>query len=113
MFSVEDAINALDGHAVLTVEGAKEICQTLGVPFDETLIFSWETSRQALDDYGFFPYTEGKGSGVDALRLSYTIVQQLGIQPAPGNAFSGKGFQARANREAIREKLTWENNTSS
>ncbi len=102
--SVRDAIEYLDGHTLLSVDGARMACQALGVELDEKLIIVWETAQEAWDKWGFHA-TISPGRGVDGLRLSYHVASALEIDP-PGHAYTGVGFQSQANRRAIRQKLS-------
>ncbi len=99
--SVEDVLEVLaDGHVIIGVKQAERICSVLGTSFDPLLTMAWENAEQARQKYGFFLVREGAGTGVDVLDLSYSVAKRLGLG-APGSAFTGKGFQARANSEAI------------
>jgi hypothetical protein len=89
-----------DGHSVASVEVAKEVCEVFHVSFSEDLIISWQSQQQAFECYGFFPFEDGPGEGVECLSLSYHVAKSLGLG-APGSAFSGRGYQARANAQAI------------
>ena len=102
---IRDAIERLDGHTIMTVKSAKDICQLLDIPFDDKLVMSWKDRQDAWDTYGFVATEQGPGSGVDGLDLSYYIAEQLGLG-RPGSGFTGKGFQSRANQQAIRQKLS-------
>lgn len=95
---------ALEGHQVLSVEYAQTICQWLAIPFDEQLVISWNSKQQAWREYGFVAVKE-TGSCVFGLDLSYYVCAKLGIDPAPGAHFTGKGFQTQANFSAIKKKL--------
>ncbi len=103
--TVCDAVELLgDGHSVYLVAVARRICQVVGVAFEESLVFSWQSRQDAFERYGFFAHVDGPGSGVNALALSYHVACRLGLG-APGKVFTGRGYQARANAEAVREKL--------
>jgi hypothetical protein len=65
---------------------------------------SWESQQQAFDRYGFVPYEDAPDQGVGTLDLSYHVTRSLGLG-APGKKFSGRGFQAQANRKAVVELL--------
>ena len=91
-----------DGHSVLSEEGARQVCGVFGVSFPDTLVMWWEDVEGAYDRYGFVPVEDGPGSGVACLDLSYHVASALGLG-APGSAYSGRGFQARANSRAIAE----------
>ncbi len=100
-FSVEDALEILaDGHIIISVEQAERICSVLHTSFDLLLTMTWESAEQAQQKYRFFTRRDGAGTGVDVLDLSYSVAKRLGLG-APGSAFTGKGFQAQANSEAI------------
>src|SRR5215471_9958021 len=101
-----DALTALEGHNILSEQGAQEVCEALGVKLPGGLIMRWNGVKEAYERYGFFATSEGPCSGVDSLELSYAIVEQLGIDPAPGRAYVGKGFQAKANMRAIAQLLS-------
>jgi len=103
--SVRDGIDMIDGHTFLTVEGAREVCATLDINFDEALVISWQTTQEAWETYGFMP-TTCPGSGVDGLRLSYHVAHEIGIEEPPGRAYIGTGKQGQANKQAIRQKLS-------
>lgn len=103
--TVLEAVDSLNGHAILSADGARRVCLTLGIELDETLVMSWQTVQEAYDKYGFFA-TKEAGDGVDGLRLSYHVAKALGIQDPPGRNFTGKGFQSRANQQAIRQRLS-------
>lgn len=97
----EEAIAALNGHAVLSEAAARTVCATLGVPMPaEEDLFSWTSQRDAWLRYGFVTTQDAGGTGIDGLALSYHVCRGLGIA-APGSAYTGKEYQARANREAI------------
>jgi hypothetical protein len=98
---LREALEVLaDGHAVLSEEEAREVCMVLGVPFPEGLVMQWQSTEDALSRYGFVPFEDAPGRGVWSLRLSYHVARRLGLE-APGNAYMGRGRQARANATAI------------
>jgi hypothetical protein len=109
--TVEDALALVgNGYLVLPVEIAQSVCTLLGVSSDATglPIVSWKDGDEAWNTYGLAG-REGPGEGVESVMLSYYVVAQLGISPAPGSAFSEQrlsaGKQAEANMAAIREAL--------
>jgi hypothetical protein len=105
---VQEALEYLaDGHAILHVDTAKEVCQAIGVPFSDECILTWNSRRDASQRYQFVSIEDGPGTGVGSLELSYYVTKQLGLG-APGTAFTGKGFQAQANSRAIAQKLKQE-----
>jgi hypothetical protein len=93
-----------DGHTVLRREVAREICEVVGVSFDEELVMRWESREEAQEVFGFLAVGAGSGAGVDSLDLSYHIARELGLG-APGAVFLGRGRQAELNLRAIREEL--------
>lgn len=102
---VIEALECLaDGHAVLSEETARQVCEAFQVPFPERRVIRWRDAGEALYRYGFLPYEDGAGSGVTSLGLSYDVAAALGID-APGKGYIGKGSQARANAQAIRQRL--------
>lgn len=103
MMNQHQVLERLDGHVMLSPETAREVCAVLDVPFPEEFILSWQTTQEAWERYGFVA-TIAPGQGVDGLALSYHVCSQLGIDP-PGRHFVGKGFQSKANGDAIKKRL--------
>ena len=100
-----DALEVLaNGHGVISEEAGRALCEVVGVPFPEKKVFAWQGRRDAAEKYGFYPYEDGPGRGVNTLDLSYHVAQALGLG-APGVAYSGRGYQARANAAAIAKLL--------
>lgn len=99
-----EALEALEGHNILSKQSAIEICQVLEVTLPESLILHWNTAHEAYTRYGIFT-ADKPNEGVDSLELSYSIAEQLGIE-APGHKYSGVGFQTKANRQAIAQYLS-------
>lgn len=94
-----------DGHTIITPSCAREVCSALGVPFDEHLVRR-RYSDTSGDPKGLTMKAGMEGSeGVYTLHLSYHVVKELGIEPAPGADFIGRGFQAQANAGAVARKL--------
>lgn len=89
-----------EGHAVIAVEQARAIADALGVTLDESLIQRWGGAEDAYKSHGVFATQGGPGSGVGMLELGYSLCSLLGVYPA-GRAYSGRGFQARANVESL------------
>jgi hypothetical protein len=94
-----------DGHSVLTEEAARAVCGVLGVAYPTELVISWQGAADAFGRYGFLPYDDVPGSGVEGLDLSYHVARSLGLG-APGSGFTGRGFQAQANARAIEAHIT-------
>jgi hypothetical protein len=102
---MDEALACLeDGHSVLSEVAAREVCRVLGVSFPEQDVMEWAGQADAFRRYGFLPYEDTPGTGIDNLELSYHVVAALGLG-SPGSAFGGRGFQARANVWAIRKRL--------
>ncbi len=93
-----------DGHSVLSEEETRQVCEVFNLPFPGDLVMRWESEQDAYDRYGFLPFEDAPGSGVGTLDLSYHVARKLGLG-APGSAYSGRGFQARANSWAIADLL--------
>ena len=100
--SVKEAIEILsiNGHGILTVDAAKQICISIEVPFDQKLIIRWKSQEDAFKRFGFFANLQGPDIGVDCLRLLYYITDKLG-SGHPGSKFIGRGYQADENIRVI------------
>lgn len=103
--ALADAFDVLrNGHGIIAPESARAICAAFpNVALDERLILTWADEQECMSRYGIFPRQVGPGRGVGVLELGYSILEQLQIE-APGRMYSGKGFQAKANVEAL---ATW------
>ena len=102
---IKEALECLsDGHTIWTIEGAKEICAAVGVPFKEHLI-----RRHKSDSPGTFkgltmnPECEN-AEGVNALTLSQYVATCLDVKKNAGDFF-GRGSQARAYARVIEQAL--------
>lgn len=96
-----------DGHGMISVETAKEVCAFFGVKFEDWLVMRWSGQKDANpgnDPKGLFLYEDKPGEGVPTLRLSRLVVEGLGGQV--GN-FLGRGFEARDNARQIKEAKGW------
>jgi len=109
--TVEDALAIVgNGYLVLPLEVARRVCTLLGVSPDKPgpPIVSWRNGDEAWKKCGLAG-REGPGQGVESVPLSYYVLSQLGISPAPGSAFGEQrlaaGKQAEANMAAIRKAL--------
>jgi hypothetical protein len=100
----EEAISCLaDGHSLWTVETAKEICEAIDVPFDNKLISHYEGQKDANphnDPKGLWLHADKPLDGVNALYLSDYVTDYLKLEV---QSYIGRGFQAQANAEAIRQ----------
>ena len=95
-----------NGHAIISPEGAEEVCKALGVPFDRAkLVQRWKSDASPSNYKGL---TMAKGyensEGVYTLTLSYYVAGVLGLGE-PGASMMGRGSQARLNAEAVANKL--------
>lgn len=99
-YTVEEVLECLDGHTILTEQAAQDMCDALIVPFAPGLVMHWHDAVEAQEKYGV--HGAKYNSGVDSLELSYHICEMLHID-APGRHYTGKGFQAQANQKALRE----------
>ena len=100
--TIQEAIESLSGHAILAVESARAICQALSVPFDEKLVLRWSSPEEAYTTFSILTTKEGQGEGVDGLDLSYACCRHLELG-RPGYRYTGREFQARANRDALKQ----------
>lgn len=105
--ALEDLSN---GHAIITIKGAEHICAFLGQTLDPKIALSWQSAEEAAEKYGIFPIPV-PGGGVGLLELGYSLCYALSIDP-PGRNFSGKGFQAKANAQALRDYFTQKNDVN-
>lgn len=94
-----------DGHAIITVECAQEVCNALRVPFDRAkLVRRWKSDRPGTLKGLTMSLGRENSEGVYSLTLSYHVAAALGLGE-PGSAFTGRGSQAQANSEAVAVKL--------
>lgn len=103
--NLKDALEILsDGHTIISVKQAREVCKFVKVPFSEILIQKYKS-----DPSGTFkgltmrPEYENT-DGVYTLSLSHYVAKQLGVNKKAGS-YLGRGFQAQAYAEEIRKKL--------
>ena len=103
----DEALEILaDGHSVITVEAARDVCVAVGVDFDAECR-AWLVKRWHSDPPGtvkgltMHPGQEGQ-EGVYTLSLSNYVAGKLGVD---GGSFIGRGFQAQGNAKAIKAKL--------
>jgi len=103
--NLKDALEILsDGHTIISVKRAKEVCMFVNVPFSNTIV-----QRFKSDPSGTFkgltmrPEYEN-AEGVDTLSLSHYVAKQLDVDGKAGG-FIGRGFQARAYAEEIKKVL--------
>lgn len=90
-----------DGHTEWTVDCAKEICEAVGVPFDDSLIDRWTGQADANPTghfKGLFLNEDKPGEGVNSLYLSKYVARQLGLKYEHK---MGRGFQAQVCAAAV------------
>ncbi len=106
--TIKEALNWIgDGHTLMSVSGAKQVCKVLGVPWADRLISSYANQKEANPDNepkGLWLHEDKPTTGVYTLRLSDYVVDALKVDSKAGN-FIGRGSQARANMEAVRDHL--------
>ena len=101
----EEALEILsDGHTVISVEKAKEVCDTVGVSFvPESIVRKFKSGGE-----GKYHLTMNEGcentEGVYTLYLSSYVARKFGVQDKAGN-FYGRGSQARAYAKEIKKVL--------
>lgn len=100
----KEAIEVIEsGHSIISPDAAREVCEALGVPFDEKeLVQAWHSDPHPLG-VTMAPEYEGK-PGVWTLELGRYIAKCLGIEDSVPK-FHGRSFQARAYAEAVAAKL--------
>jgi len=94
-----------EGHDMWSVEIAKEICESIGVPFKDILIMRWTGQKDANpnnDPKGLWLNEDKPGEGVPSFRLSNYVANYLDLV---AHDFFGRGSQARENARVIREHL--------
>lgn len=100
--SKKDAIDRLsDGHAIWSVQGAKTICEALGIEYNDKLEEVFHNQPGVYKGAEIPPEKEGN-KGIDDLRLAGYIASKLGISDKVGG-FLGRGFQAREYARVIDE----------
>ena len=93
-----------DGHTIINVETAKEVCEIVGVPFDKTLIQKFKSDPpNTFKGLTMKPEYENT-DGVYTLDLSRYVAEQLGVKEKARSCI-GRGFQARAYAEEIKKEL--------
>jgi hypothetical protein len=101
-----EAISCLsEGHTLWSIEQAKDILKAVGAEFTDDLILKWKGQKDANPTNhpkGLWLNEDKPGQGVESLRLSNYVVNQMGLNPP---SYIGRGFQAQGNATAIREAL--------
>ena len=96
-----------DGHTIVAPERAEEVCRLAGVAFDRAkLVQRWRSDPPGTAKGLQMAPGQENTEGVYSLTLGYYLAEQLQLG-TPGGAFNGRGFQARANADAIAVKLGW------
>lgn len=103
--NINKALKVLaDGHTIWRVKFAKEVCETVGVPFDKKLIQKFSSDPEGtFKGLVMYPGKENKEE-VDGLSLSDYVTSYFKLTDKAGS-FIGRGFQAKANAEVIKQKL--------
>lgn len=98
---VKEALKAITtGHAIYSVDYAREVCETFKVSFPKSLIQVFESDRHPL---GVTMY-HGPEDGVWSLTLSAHVAQRLGVKDK-AHGYIGRGSQAREYARIVAEKL--------
>ena len=101
----EEALKVLaNGHTIISVEYAKEVCECVGVPFAKHLIKRWKSDKPATFKGLTMKSGEENSEGVYTLILSGYVAKVLGVEGKAGS-FLGRGFQAQAYARVIKEEL--------
>ena len=99
--SREEALEAIsDGHAIWSVEYAKQVCQAFGVSFPQSLVEVFESDRHHL---GVTMY-HGPAEGVWSLTLALHVATCLGVKDK-ARGFLGRGSQAREYARVVKAAL--------
>lgn len=106
----QEAISILhNGHAIWSVQTAKDVCEAIGVRFDAELIdiFHSENPEHPL---GLIMREGNENSpGVEALNLSHYVAKFLGVDKEAGS-YLGRGTQASAYGDVVASKLGYKFN---
>ena len=94
-----------DGHTWWKVEFAEQVCKAFGFELPKGMIETYKSQHEANPTNHFKGLFLSKDikfpvSGVSSLPLSNYIVRKLGLEV---REFLGRGFQAQANAEAVKE----------
>ena len=101
---LKEAVERLgDGHGLWKIEGAKEVCEAFGVPFDEGLIETF-TRKEIEGSGGWMEGDAPEMRAVCGLELGRHIANKLGAEHE-AHLYMGKGRQAREYQRAVEEKL--------
>lgn len=104
--NLKEALEFLsDGHAIISIETAKEVCEAVDVPFNSKRV----VQRFKSDPVGTFKGLTMKPEhenteGVDTLTLSSYVADYLKVSDKAGHFF-GRGSQARAYAEEIKKEI--------
>jgi hypothetical protein len=94
------------GHDLWSTDQARKICEAFDVPFSDHLIIKWKNQKDANktnDPKGLWLDEPDKpGEGVGSIQLSNYVIRKLNIEV---ESYFGRGTQARANAQAIRNKF--------
>ena len=103
---IKEALEVIrDGHAIIMPEYAREVCKALGVELPGGMITRWRSDKPGTLKGLTMANGQENAEGVYTLDLSYYVAKALGCTYLPYR-FTGRGRQARANAEAVAEKLS-------
>lgn len=98
---VKQALEAIStGHAIWSVDYAKEVCEAFGVSFPKSLVRVYESDSNPK---GVTMY-HGPDEGVWSLSLALHVAECLGVKDK-AHGFIGRGSQAREYARVVAEKL--------
>jgi len=101
--TVKEALGALsNGHSIYKVKYAYEICKAMKVKPPKKLVQKWYSDKTG-DPKGLHMNKEGD-EGVYSLSLSAYVAGELGVADKARSCI-GRGFQAQAYADVIKEKL--------
>lgn len=94
------------GHTLWNVEHAQEVCAAFDLTLPDHLIIRWQnqaTANPTNDPKGIFLDDPDKaGEGVGSIELSNFVTNSLKLERSE---YFGRGSQARANAQAVRQWL--------
>jgi hypothetical protein len=103
--NLETALEILsDGHTIISVKKAKEVCEFVKVPFSETLVKKFKSDPLGISKGLTMNPKYENTDGVYTLSLSCYVAEQLDVDKKAGS-YLGRGSQARAYAEEIKKVL--------
>ena len=98
---VKEALEAISsGHAIYSVDYARQVCEAFKVRFPKSLVRVFESDRHPL---GVTMY-HGPEDGVWSLTLAAHVAECLRVKDK-AHGYIGRGSQAREYARVVRERL--------